>query len=79
MCDYFAACLLMPRPWVKRLWAQGTQDATVLAATFAVSPAAMNVRLQQLGLAEPRGRWHGVAARRYFRKAPETAAVLAAA
>ena len=79
MCDYFAACLLMPRPWVKRLWAQGTQDATVLAATFAVSPAAMNVRLQQLGLAEPRGRWHGVVARRYFRKAPETAAALAAA
>jgi hypothetical protein len=30
MCDYFAACLLMPRPWVKRLWAQGVQDAAVL-------------------------------------------------
>src|SRR5689334_826665 len=34
MCDYFAACMLMPRPWVKRLWAQGVQDAAVLAATF---------------------------------------------
>lgn len=79
MCDYFAACLLMPRPWVKRLWAQGTQDAAVLAATFAVSPAAMNVRLQQLGLVEPHGRWHGGVARRYFRKAPATAVVLAAA
>ena len=80
MCDFFAACLLMPRPWVKRLWAQGMQDAAVLAATFNVSPAAMNVRLQQLGLAEPRGRWHGgVVARRYFRKAPAKAVVLAAA
>ena len=54
MCDYFAACLLMPRPWVKRLWAQGAQDAAVLAATFNVSPAAMNRRLQDLGLVEPR-------------------------
>lgn len=30
----------------------------MLAATFNVSPAAMNVRLQELGLVEPRGRWH---------------------
>src|SRR6266568_4581361 len=45
MCDYFAACLLMPRPWVKRLWAQGIQDAAVLATTFNVSPAAMDRRL----------------------------------
>ena len=59
MCDYFAACLLMPRPWVKRLWAQGVQDAAVLAATFNVSPAAMNRRLQDLGLVEPRERWRG--------------------
>src|SRR5690348_10315698 len=59
MCDYFAACLLMPRPWVKRLWAQGVQDAAVLAATFNVSPAAMNRRLQDLGLVETRERWRG--------------------
>ncbi len=57
MCDYFAACLLMPRPWVKRLWAQGVQDAAVLAATFNVSPAAMDRRLQDLGLVESRQRW----------------------
>ena len=77
MCDYFAACLLMPRPWVKRLWAQGVQDAAVLAATFNVSPAAMNRRLQDLGLVETRERWRGQVVVRYFRKAPAKA-VLAA-
>lgn len=70
MCDYFAACLLMPRPWVKRLWAQGVQDAVTLAATFNVSPAAMSRRLQDLGLVESRERWRGQTAQRYFREAP---------
>jgi predicted transcriptional regulator len=82
LCDYFAACLLMPRPWVKRLWAQGVQDPAVLAATFNASPAAMNVRLQQLGLVEPRGRWHGndmsESVRRYFRLAPASPVLLVA-
>jgi Zn-dependent peptidase ImmA (M78 family) len=68
MCDYFAACLLMPRPWVKRLWAQGAQDATVLAATFNVSPAAMDRRLQELGLIEQRRTWRTRRAPIYFRK-----------
>ncbi len=70
MCDYFAACLLMPRPWVKRLWAQGTQDGAVLAATFKVSPAAMDRRLQDLGLIEARKRWRGLTppVQTYFRK-----------
>jgi Zn-dependent peptidase ImmA (M78 family) len=70
MCDYFAACLLMPRPWVKRLWAQGVQDAAVLAATFNVSPAAMDRRLQDLGLIEARKRFRGWTAepQTYFRK-----------
>src|SRR6185437_3254328 len=54
MCDWFAACLLAPRPWVKRLWTQESQDPAVLAATFNISPAAMNIRLEQLGLVEPR-------------------------
>jgi Zn-dependent peptidase ImmA (M78 family) len=74
MCDYFAACLLMPRPWVKRAWTQGVQDAAVLAATFNVSPAAMNRRLQDLGLVESRQRWRTQSAiavelsvRSYFR------------
>lgn len=57
MCDYFAACLLMPRPWVKRLWTQGIQDVAVLAAVFNVSPAAMDRRLQELGLTQQRRNW----------------------
>jgi Zn-dependent peptidase ImmA (M78 family) len=72
MCDYFAACLLMPRPWVKRLWAQGVQDVAVLAATFNVSPAAMSRRLQELGLVASRSRWRtsspGLAVPTYFRR-----------
>ena len=76
MCDYFAACLLMPRPWVKRLWAQGVQDAAVLAATFNVSPAAMNRRLQDLGIVESRERWRGRVVTRYFREAPAVAALV---
>jgi Zn-dependent peptidase ImmA (M78 family) len=72
MCDLFAACVLMPRPWVKRLWAHGVQDPAVLAATFNVSTAAMNVRLRELGLVQPRRRWHGKApsVQVYFRTAP---------
>lgn len=31
MCDFFAAFLLMPRPWVKRPWASGIQDTEVPA------------------------------------------------
>src|SRR5262249_33408685 len=44
-CDYFAACLLMPRTWIKRAWVEITQDQTQLAAYFRVSPAAMARRL----------------------------------
>lgn len=57
MCDYFSACLLMPRAWVKRDWARGVQDRDILAARFNVSPAAMDRRLQDLGLIESRQRW----------------------
>ena len=53
ICDYFAACLLMPRLWVKRIWADGTQNPIELARRFAVSTDAMRIRLQQLGLVEP--------------------------
>jgi hypothetical protein len=69
-CDYFAACLLMPRMWVKRYWTGGTQDIDGLAARFRVSPAAMSMRLQQLGLTDRRGRCNGTTTdgvRRYFR------------
>jgi Zn-dependent peptidase ImmA (M78 family) len=75
MCDYFAACLLMPRPWVKRAWTRGNQNTEALAAIFNVSPAAMDRRLQDLGLIESRARWRNAGAsalgpesvRSYFR------------
>jgi hypothetical protein len=53
VCDHFAACLLMPRPWVKRLWGEGIQNLAVLARHFDVSQQAMLIRLQNLGLVEP--------------------------
>jgi Zn-dependent peptidase ImmA (M78 family) len=52
ICDYFAACLLMPRPWVKRLYCSGLQYLPDLARAFGVSQAAMTVRLNQIGLVE---------------------------
>jgi predicted transcriptional regulator len=76
-CDYFAACLLMPRPWVKRLWTGGLQDIDGLAARFRVSPAAMARRLQQLGIVDREQRCPtplpGYDVSRYFRAAPATA------
>lgn len=38
LCDYFAACLLMPRAWVKNVFASGIQDPVALAQQFEVSP-----------------------------------------
>ena len=52
-CDQFAACLLMPRPWVKRAWGNGVQDSRDLAQLFEVSLQAMQFRLLSLGLTEP--------------------------
>jgi Zn-dependent peptidase ImmA (M78 family) len=49
-CEYFAACLLMPRVWMKRAYFDdGIQDVPSLARLFAVSWLAMRVRLEQLG------------------------------
>lgn len=48
--DYFAACVLMPKLYVKRHWGQGPRTLTSMAKTFGVSPAAMKYRLDQLGL-----------------------------
>jgi Zn-dependent peptidase ImmA (M78 family) len=53
VADYFAGCLLMPRMWVKRLWASGVQELPALSRRFGVSQAAMQVRLMQIGLAGP--------------------------
>lgn len=52
VCDHFAACLLMPKKLVKRVWGEGLRDAVSLAAHFDVSPQAMHIRLQTLGLIE---------------------------
>lgn len=49
-CEYFAACLLMPRVWMKRAYFdEGIQDVPALARLFGVSWIAMRVRLEQLG------------------------------
>ena len=51
VCDYFAGCLLMPRPWLKRAYA-ARPDVTRLAQLFEVSRAAMNMRLNQIGMTD---------------------------
>ncbi len=54
--DYFAGCVLMPKRLLKRLWGQGVQQPKWLARYFDVSERAIEVRLAQLGLVEPRSR-----------------------
>lgn len=56
ICDYFAACFLMPKLWVKRAWVTGSQNPIDLAKLFEVSFDAMRIRLDQLGLVEPTSR-----------------------
>lgn len=52
--DYFAACLLMPKAWLKRcFYDEGFRDPRVLARRFGVSAPAMRYRFDQLGLLEP--------------------------
>lgn len=50
LCNYFAACLLMPRAWVKRDWCAGVQRPSQLARRYYVSTEAMTTRLSELGL-----------------------------
>jgi len=45
ICDYFAGCLLIPRPWLKRAWGEGLQSVSALAERFGTSQAAVLVRL----------------------------------
>lgn len=52
--DYFAACLLMPKAWLKRcFYDEGFRESPVLARRFGVSAPAMRYRFDQLGLLEP--------------------------
>lgn len=55
VADYFAACYLMPKLWLRRAWTRGIQDADALAGLFNVSRPAMDKRLRYLGFidAEP--------------------------
>lgn len=50
LCNFFAACLLMPRPWVKHDWCGGIQSPRSLARKYYVSEEAMTTRLHELGL-----------------------------
>lgn len=77
ICDYFAACLLMPRNWIKRAWVSGIQNPALLAKKFKVSELAMNIRLKELGLIEVKHRSISLpnlsrSVRNYFRTAPTT-------
>jgi Zn-dependent peptidase ImmA (M78 family) len=56
ICDFFAGCVLLPRPWLKSTYAGGLQRLPDLAARFDVSQAAVQVRLNQIGMAEPAAR-----------------------
>ncbi len=58
LADYFAACLLMPRRYVKRVWGEGMQSLRALSEHFGVSEPAVVRRLQHLGLRSA-GPWHG--------------------
>ena len=49
VADYFAACVLMPKRFVRSAYFQGQHNVEELAAVFGVSPVAMTFRLQQLG------------------------------
>lgn len=64
IADHFAACLLMPRTWVKNAWTSGIQDIPALAGLFMVSEDAMRIRLHYLGLLDDDER----PIRTYFRR-----------
>jgi Zn-dependent peptidase ImmA (M78 family) len=53
ICDYFAACLLMPKIQLTQDWCEGRQDIHGLAVRYHVSQQAMSIRLLQLGLVDP--------------------------
>jgi hypothetical protein len=53
ICNYFAACLLMPKKLVVKDWCSGVQGLERLASRYRVSRQAMSIRLFQLGLLAP--------------------------
>jgi hypothetical protein len=81
VCDYFSACALMPKIWLRRAWATDrVQELPALAHRFGVSQTAMRVRLIQLGLMDqpPRCRgpqWTKMASRRRYQQSARSARV----
>lgn len=54
VANHFAACLLMPKAWVRRTYFnRGVMSVPRLAASFEVSQTAMRYRLESLGLIQP--------------------------
>lgn len=54
VANHFAACLLMPKVWVRRAYFnQGLTSLPRIAARFEVSQTAMRYRLESLGLIQP--------------------------
>jgi len=49
LADHFAACVLMPREWVREKWAE-VKDLNRIAEIFDVPKSAMCIKLRQLGL-----------------------------
>ena len=49
LADYFAACILMPREWVREKWLE-VKDLDRMAKIFDVPKVVMVIRLKQLGI-----------------------------
>jgi Zn-dependent peptidase ImmA (M78 family) len=71
VADFFAGCVLVPKRHLKRVFGEGLRHPSQLAELFAVSARAIEVRLAQVGLNEPRQRCSGrptiAPGRGYFR------------
>jgi len=53
IADHFAACVLMPKRWLKSQWFANHQQVPSLALRLGVSAQALSLRLWHLGLAVP--------------------------
>ncbi len=71
IADYFAACLLMPKAWLRRSWTRGLQDPEALAGLFKVSRQAIDRRLRTLGYIDDESDAARTVAS-YFRTNPST-------
>jgi Zn-dependent peptidase ImmA (M78 family) len=57
VCDYFAACLLMPRSWIIQACEESGVHPQRLARRFGVSHTAMSKRLAAIGF-DRQGEWY---------------------